>query len=118
MFQETAEASRLRIIAPLTRAEFPIPDYLESSHGVNDMRIALIAFSAVFALAAPVFADGPMPCEKMLSDLREAEKTAQVSDADKAKVAELRDKGIERCNADDDERADNFFAEALKILGK
>ena len=54
----------------------------------------------------------------MLNDLRNAEKTVQCSEADTAKVAELKDKGIERCNADDDERADKFFAEALQILGK
>jgi hypothetical protein len=34
------------------------------------------------------------------------------------KVADLETKGIERCNADDDKRADGFFADALKIMGK
>jgi len=27
-------------------------------------------------------------------------------------------KGIERCNADDDKRADDFFAQAMAIMGK
>jgi len=54
----------------------------------------------------------------MLKDLRAALQTAKPSDADAAKIKELEDKGIERCNADDDARADQFFAQALKILGK
>jgi hypothetical protein len=82
------------------------------------MRISPIALGLVLTLAAPALADEAVPCEKMLSDLRAAEKTVQLSEADTAKVAELEDKGIERCNADDDERADTFFAEALKLLGK
>lgn len=59
-----------------------------------------------------------VPCEDALKDLRAAEATAKLSDADKAKVAELETKGVERCNADDDKRADDFFAQAMKILGK
>lgn len=59
-----------------------------------------------------------VPCEDMLKQLRDAEKTATLGATDKAKVAELESKGIERCNADDDKRADNFFADALKIVAK
>jgi len=76
--------------------------------------------SAIFALAAfatPALAE-EVPCENMLEDLRAAIKTATLSDADAAQVKELADKGIERCNADDDARADEFFAQAMKILGK
>ncbi|TMJ35251.1 MAG: hypothetical protein E6G89_19025 [Alphaproteobacteria bacterium] len=59
-----------------------------------------------------------VPCENVLKQLRDAEKTAALGDADKAKVAELENKGIERCNADDDKRADTFFEDALKIVAK
>jgi len=59
-----------------------------------------------------------VPCEDMLKTLRTAEAAAKLSDADKAKVTELETKGVERCNADDDKRADDFFTQALKILGK
>ena len=59
-----------------------------------------------------------VPCEDMLADLRAAIDGATLSDADVAKVKELEDKGIERCNADDDARADEFFTQAMKILGK
>jgi hypothetical protein len=58
------------------------------------------------------------PCEDMLKDLRTAEAAAKLGDADAAKVKALEDKGVERCNADDDKRADDFFAQAMKLMGK
>ena len=60
----------------------------------------------------------PVPCEKMLDDVRTALAAAKLSDADKAKVVDLENKGIERCKADDDAHADVFFTAALKALGK
>ena len=72
---------------------------------------------AFVALATPAAAD-EVPCENLLADLRAALQDAHPSDADAAKVKELEDKGIERCNADDDKHADEFFVQALKILGK
>ncbi|RUX97695.1 MULTISPECIES: hypothetical protein [unclassified Mesorhizobium] len=68
------------------------------------------AICTVFAATAP--------CEETLKALRAAEATATLSAADKAKVSELETKGIERCNADDDKRADDFFAQAMKVMGK
>lgn len=64
------------------------------------------------------FAAGPVPCEDMLKDVRAAKATAKLNEADKAQVDQLEAKGVERCNADDDKRADEFFAQALKLLGK
>lgn len=84
--------------------------------------ILTAAFLATIAFAAPAYisiaAAEDVPCEDMLKDLRAAEATATLSAADAAKVKELEDKGIERCTADDDAHADEFFAEALKLLGK
>ena len=74
--------------------------------------------AAFFAMATSGHADDVVPCEDMLKDLRAAVDGAALNDADKAKIAELQDKGIERCNADDDARADAFFADAMKIMGK
>jgi hypothetical protein len=79
---------------------------------------AVLGITVFGAYATTAAADDVVPCEDMLKDLRAASGSATLSDADKAKVAELQDKGIERCNADDDARADAFFADALKILGK
>ena len=92
------------------------------------MKFSLYAVALLFlsALAVPVIsvmthsasADDPVPCEDMLSTLRDAAKGVKPSDAEAAKLKELEDKGIERCNADDDQRADDFFTQALKLLGK
>lgn len=76
------------------------------------------AFFLAAFMAPAAFADDVVPCEDMLKDLRAAVAGAALSEADKAKVADLQDKGIERCNADDDARVDAFFADAMKILGK
>ena len=60
----------------------------------------------------------PLPCEDMLAQYRtEQAKGAALDDATKAKVSELETKGIERCNADDDKRADDFFAQAIQLMG-
>jgi uncharacterized membrane protein len=79
-------------------------------------------FALAFAFAATAITTSalaaPVPCETALKDLRAAEAKATLNDADKNKVSELETKGIERCNADDDKRADDFFAQAMKILGK
>lgn len=65
---------------------------------------------ATLAYAAPV------PCEDKLAELRSAVKTASLSEAEMASVNQLEAKGVERCNADDDKRADAFFDDALKLL--
>jgi len=76
---------------------------------------ATVALFAGSLLAPPIYAK-TVPCEDMLQQLRDAEKTAKLGDADKAKVSELEQKGVARCTADDDARADQFFADAMKIV--
>lgn len=78
---------------------------------------ALLAAGAIGMQASSVVA-ATTPCEIMLKDLRAATAKAKLSDGDKAQVADLESKGIERCNADDDKRADDFFAQAMKVVGK
>ncbi|MDN5927082.1 MAG: hypothetical protein L0I29_08420 [Hyphomicrobiales bacterium] len=85
------------------------------------MKKLVLAFAlGTIAVANPLsFAFAAQtPCEDMLKTVRAAEKTATLNAADKTKVSELETKGTERCNADDDKRADDFFAQALKIMGK
>jgi len=61
-------------------------------------------------------ADGsPLPCEVALETLRTA--AAGRTPTDQAKYDQLLGKGLERCNADDDKRADGFFADAYALLG-
>ena len=79
--------------------------------------ILVAALFAALPLAAAQSAT-PVPCEKMLDDVRTALAAAKLDDTAKAKVVDLQNKGIERCKADDDVHADEFFTEALKALGK
>ena len=83
-------------------------------------KFALALALATIAIASPLSSASAAstPCETTLKDLRAAEAAAKLSDADKNKVSELETKGIERCNADDDKRANEFFAQAMKVLGK
>ncbi len=61
-------------------------------------------------------ADGsPLPCEVALKTLRDA--AAGKTPSDQAQYDTLMNKGLERCNADDDKRADGFFADAFGLLG-
>jgi hypothetical protein len=62
------------------------------------------------AMAAP-------PCEDVLKDLRTKLATVHLADNDKSKVDELVQKGIARCNADDDKHADDLFDQATAIIG-
>ena len=59
----------------------------------------------------------PLPCEVMLDSFRTELAGASLSDADRATVDTLHAKGTERCNADDDARADDFFAQGLALMG-
>ncbi len=60
----------------------------------------------------------PLPCEMMLSDLRDAVSGGKVPQEAAAKVSDLQSRATERCNADDDRRADAFSAEALAMVTK
>ena len=78
-----------------------------------------VAETRVGSATAVTDANGrPLPCEELLADVRATTAAIVVSDADKPKLDELTNKGIERCNADDDKRADDFFARALALMGK
>ncbi|UVK56029.1 hypothetical protein DBIPINDM_002604 [Mesorhizobium sp. AR02] len=82
-------------------------------------RFALAVAVGTLAVSASISTVYAAPaCEDSLKALRAAEATAKLNDADKNKVSELETKGIERCNADDDKRANDFFAQAMKVMGK
>lgn len=83
-------------------------------------RFAFAIALGTLAVSAPVSSvlAAAAPCEDTLKTLRAAEAAATLNADDKAKVSALETKGIERCNADDDKRADDFFAQAMKVMGK
>lgn len=57
-----------------------------------------------------------LPCEEMLTTLRSAMTTVKAPDADRASAESYQVKALERCNADDDQHADEFAAQALAAL--
>jgi hypothetical protein len=79
----------------------------------------LITILAGATLAASVaHAAGTVPCEDALKQLRDQMATSKLAGPNLTAVETLRDKGIERCNADDDKRADGFFTQAMDLLKK
>lgn len=84
-------------------------------------RTALVAAVAALASAgcfASLAHAAPVPCEDKLAELRGAMGGAKLADADMQAVKQLEAKGVERCNADDDKRADGFFSDALALIRK
>jgi DNA-binding ferritin-like protein len=77
--------------------------------------------AAAFALGvivAPPLAYAKVPCEETLKEVRTTREAAKLTDADATKVDDLIKKGIDRCNADDDNRANDFFNQALSGMDK
>lgn len=59
-----------------------------------------------------------LPCEVMLKSVADGLASAKLSDADHAAAVGFQTKALERCNADDDQRADGFSAQALALVAK
>lgn len=57
-----------------------------------------------------------LPCEVMIATVQSALATTIAPEATKANATEMQTKALERCNADDDARADAFSAQALALL--
>lgn len=57
-----------------------------------------------------------LPCEVMLKDVAAGLASTTIAAADKAAATDFQTKALERCNADDDARADGFSAQALALL--
>ena len=85
---------------------------------MKKLAIAALAAAALIGSFAPFAQAANVPCEEALKELRAAESTGTVADADKANYEDLKAKGIERCNADDDKRADDFFTQAMALIKK
>lgn len=60
--------------------------------------------------------DRALPCEVMLKDLSGRLATATVPAGTMTQISGLQAKALERCNADDDARADAFAAQALALV--
>lgn len=91
---------------------------LANPTGAAGADTASVAVTLVSGIAVTDDKGRALPCEDMIKAVKAAITTAKLSDADKATVADLQTKSLERCNADDDQRADQFSAQALALLPK
>lgn len=73
--------------------------------------VAVVRFSTVNTDGTPV------PCGLTLAKLRGVMAWAAPSRHNAARFKELQSRGIERCNANDDKRANDLLAEALGMIG-
>lgn len=106
------------------RAKSPDPARVESA--LSDLQATLAdptppdategAARTLNGIAVTDAAGHPLPCEVMLSDLRDALSAGRASDTARPQITDLQSKAAERCNADDDRRADAFSAQALALL--
>jgi hypothetical protein len=85
---------------------------LDAVNREEDMR-TLLASAFVFALACPGFAN---QCPTLVKQIDEKLQTAQLSDADKAKVMELRNSGEQQHAAGDHAASEASLNEALAML--
>jgi hypothetical protein len=74
-----------------------------------------LIFAAFLAFATPAFAS---MCPTLINKIDETMKTAQLDDATKAKVTELRDKGKAEHDAGNHAASEASLNEALKLLGQ
>lgn len=86
---------------------------------MKSLLLASVLLTGMTASFSSAFAANVVPCEDMLKTVESAVAAATtLSDADKAKVADLQQKGLDRCKADDDVNANKLFGEAMKLMGK
>jgi hypothetical protein len=79
---------------------------------------APVAAALVSGIAVTDTNGRALPCEVMLKSVTDGLATATLSVADQTAAVDLQTKALERCNADDDQRADAFSAQALALVSK
>ncbi len=119
----TVDASAEAAFSAL-RAKSPDPARVETA--LSDLQATLAdptpsdaaggSAQTLNGIAVTDAAGHPLPCEVMLSDLRDALSAGRASDTARPQITDLQSKAAERCNADDDRRADAFSAQALALL--
>ena len=76
---------------------------------------AILVAVAMLPLAAKA---AVRPCEDVLKEMRATKTSANLTPDNRSKVDALEAKAVERCNADDDKRADAFLQDAMTLMGK
>ena len=101
----------LRVDAALVALQATLADPARSATAADDG-----AARSLNGIAVTDAAGHPLPCEIMLSDLRDALSAGREPVAAEPQITDLQSRATERCNADDDRRADAFSARALALL--
>ena len=101
------------------------PDATKITATLASLQTALADPSAQGATVAATLVSGiaitdanghALPCESMLKDLATKLTTAHPAATLQTQITDLQTKALERCNADDDTRADTFSAQGLALL--
>ena len=82
------------------------------------VRAATVGLSLLSVLSGAAHPANKIPCERMVETVKAAQHSAPMSETEREKVNDLLMKGLERCTAEDDVHADQYFSQALKIMGK
>ena len=116
--------------AALSAVRAGTPDPAEVKASLADLQAALAdpqqapgaapaGAPATVSGVATTDADGrALPCEEMLKAVRAGLASPGLSADVTARATDLQARATERCNADDDRRADDFSAQALALLPK
>ena len=86
--------------------------------GPDGAAAATVAATAIGVITVTDENGRPLPCDDMLATLAASLTTTTAPDADKISAVDFQTKALERCNADDDTRADAFSAQALALLSR
>jgi hypothetical protein len=86
--------------------------------GANTNAAKPSAQAVVSGIAVTDTAGHPVPCEDLINRLKDASAKPGLDADRKVKADALLTKALERCNADDDQRADAFSTEGLALLAK
>jgi hypothetical protein len=89
-----------------------------ASSGAADVGAKAGSTTLVHGVAVTDASGHPIPCEDMIKQLKSAAAGPGLSDSVKTQADGFLAKALERCNADDDARADEFSAQGLALTAK
>lgn len=109
----SADPDPAQVASTLTALQLSLADPAGGQSGGGSGGGAITLVSGIAVTDANGHA---LPCEAMLKDLDALLRTSTLAADLQNRVADLHSKALERCNADDDTRADDFSAQAIALL--
>ena len=81
------------------------------------MRFILsVTFATLILGSTSVARANEVPCETMLKALRANLTAVKLSDADRTEINDLEAKGVARCKAHDNKRANVYLIDAIRVI--